>query len=424
MGTSTLATLRQKLSESIGDYQAETTTNAGSATTLVCSALVDKPDDYYNDWWVIPTSGTYSGVAKKIYDFTGSSGTITVYQTWAGTPGSGITFELHRFLPSDYTRALNEAAKECYPYLHKRIFDENVISGNWLLNGGFEDWAASTIPDYWAALAGGDSIAANTAVANRKYGAKSAYITAAATGGINQTTTQSKRLFDLAGKSVTFKAWVKTALTDVRLYIYDGTTKTYSGYHTGGNTFELLEVTATIRAEPSQVAFAIISTAGGILYADQARVYGHAKYDYLLPTPIIDLQQVLLQGGGYADQACDDIKQNEPFEPIFDWRVEYDGTDRVLYINTLLNANYKFRLIGTGYLSTLSADTDTIEIDGADIRPLLAYAAFLLYEQNKSVVAAEDRENYISESKYWYGRYDVLKKQFCLAKPVAIPFPQ
>jgi hypothetical protein len=55
-----------------------------------------------------------------------------------------------------------------------------------------------------------------------------------------------------AGRTVAFGCWVKTDTANcIRLTLFDGAW-TYSSYHTGGNAYEWLEVTAVISATPSQ----------------------------------------------------------------------------------------------------------------------------------------------------------------------------
>jgi hypothetical protein len=50
-----------------------------------------------------------------------------------------------------------------------------------------------------------------------------------------------------AGRTVTFGAWIKTGVAShARLAINDGLTTTYSSYHTGGGSYEWLEVTKAV----------------------------------------------------------------------------------------------------------------------------------------------------------------------------------
>lgn len=56
------------------------------------------------------------------------------------------------------------------------------------------------------------------------------------------------------GKRVTFGCWVRaTVATRARLSINDGTTRTYSDYHTGGGAYEFLTVTVVLPTTPTVV---------------------------------------------------------------------------------------------------------------------------------------------------------------------------
>jgi len=70
--------------------------------------------------------------------------------------------------------------------------------------------------------------------------------------------TLEEELQRFAGRNVAFGVWVKTdTASHARLRLYNGDANTYSTYHTGGNTWEWLEVTATIDASPDSVMFAV-----------------------------------------------------------------------------------------------------------------------------------------------------------------------
>lgn len=57
-----------------------------------------------------------------------------------------------------------------------------------------------------------------------------------------------------SGKKVTFGRWVyATVASRVRIAIWDGTTRTFSQYHTGGSGLEFLTVTATLASPPTEV---------------------------------------------------------------------------------------------------------------------------------------------------------------------------
>ncbi len=128
--TTALSVARQKLSEVIGDWRPGTTTATGSNVTAVDSLLAEFPDDYFIDWYIYLTSGTYAASKRPVSDFTSTGGTVTWTAILAGNSGSSITYELHRIDPTYFMQALNNAMLETYPYLYKEIADETVTASS------------------------------------------------------------------------------------------------------------------------------------------------------------------------------------------------------------------------------------------------------------------------------------------------------
>ena len=153
MSTTLLAAM-QELSKQLNDSWQSTTTGAGSATTLVDSALLAKANDWItDDTWSFLTEEPASSAAiydeRKVSSLDNSSGTLTTL-TFAAAPGTGIDYEVHRlFSPSEKRRALVAAARRIYPDVYNEIWNEELVSGNWLNDGSFERWTTSTNLTAW-----------------------------------------------------------------------------------------------------------------------------------------------------------------------------------------------------------------------------------------------------------------------------------
>ena len=81
--TSTVDTILPEYAQRIGAYVGSytTTTNIGSDTSVISTGLTDRgftADDVLNDFFIRCTSGNNDNTIRRISDFTGSSGTITV----------------------------------------------------------------------------------------------------------------------------------------------------------------------------------------------------------------------------------------------------------------------------------------------------------------------------------------------------------
>lgn len=141
--------------------------------------------------------------------------------------------------------------------------------------------SATAVPDSWT-LAGASGTCARTTT-NASRGKYAAAITRS---GTNVTLKQSagtntvgsrKSLLEgtdgesLAGELVGFRVGVVASVgSQVRAAIYDGVTRTYSSYHTGGGGKEYLDVSATLGATADQCTFEIYVEEDGTAYVDEA----------------------------------------------------------------------------------------------------------------------------------------------------------
>lgn len=432
MGTSTLAALRIKISQNIGDYLVGVTTaGAAGGASISMTGLSKYPDTHFAYWYAVITvctTATLVGHSQQISTFVSSGGVLTPFTAFnvAGTGTavpSGSTFELHRFAPDDFLASLNRAANECFPYVSRRIVDESLITGNWLQNGGFEDWASSSVPDKWANNSA-ITLSKNTSYLQRIYGTNALLAACLADGdGVVQSTTQNKMLLNLIGKTVNFAAWVAGVSGGSLVRVTQTSGSTDSSTLAASAAWELLEIEDLVIASTSRTAqFKIVSNAAASFYADNARVWGPPIRKYYLPTPFRQIQRVDMQTGHYnSTYPCDDIMVTYAKEQLRGYHVLEDGTDRFLEFDYDLPANYKLRVTGRGVLSTLAADTDTMEVDGPQADTLTCYATALLYQQRAGTPASQDRARDLQERDYWYAKFEMLKKQHCVMEPAYLP---
>jgi len=167
-----------------------------------------------------------------------------------------------------------------------------LIGGNFLVNGGFENWAAGTsftnpanatvIADSWAIVKSGTSLSTTDVTRDSgtiDSGTYSAKFNITAGGSSNSIVGMSQTIVNAsqyASQSMIFGLKVKCGTASkARLKFYDGTTTSYSSYHTGGGTFELLTVSVVMAASPSvlTVSLEITSDFTGAVYADSGFVY-------------------------------------------------------------------------------------------------------------------------------------------------------
>lgn len=334
--TIALSAIREAVCRLIGDWlPATTTTNlTGTNAYIISTELVQYPDDYFNDnWYALITSGNNIGVSRVVKDFIQSSGQVEVYGANLAAETGAVTFELHQFNPAEITQKINDARLEAYPLLNVPVKGPNHH---------FENWSQTTYPDYWRVSE--VTALAETGTANIHNGAKSAKVTRAGADGYLYISTAIgissgglpldvyNALFALRGQKVRFAKWGKalTAL-QARLAIYCGSEARtrYSPFHTGGGSFEYLEVEFDIPWDASEVAFrCYVITTDGAVYFD---------------------------GAGSADD-----------NPI----------------------------VGVGYLSSVSSETDKMELNDEQARGLAYLAGALLLESKVLPIGSEEVGRY------------------------------
>ena len=320
-----------------------------------------------------------------------------------------------------YLDAINNAAREIYPVLFKRLLNETLITGNALPNSHFEDWSQTTYPDHWAV----SSVTALEETTIIRGGAKSAKVTRAGTDGyLYCYDTSWQRLLDLMDITVSFKCWVLASTADqAYIEIYDGTDTETSTAHTGGGEWELLEIEDyDLPDDLTDIQFRLkVITSDGDAYFDNARVTGKNLYEYLLPLDFQNgtVSQVHLQSQGYSDDICDDLDLGaNAYSELFGWKIIDDGTYKYLRTASKLTANRKLKLIGYCPLEDdLDADADTLSLEGGRLNLLLSYAAYLLYEMQRGVVSSDGIDRYDRECARWLGKVQMLKSRLRMRRP-------
>ncbi len=98
MPTTTWETMRQDIVRPLGLVTGTTSANLAANTSLVDEDLEDlyPSDDYFNNnWFVIVTSNNNINEYRRIVNYDGTNGTITVSKAWiSGSDSSTSTYEL------------------------------------------------------------------------------------------------------------------------------------------------------------------------------------------------------------------------------------------------------------------------------------------------------------------------------------------
>ena len=299
-----------------------------------------------------------------------------------------MDYEVHRlFTASEKRIALIAAARMAWPYIHEKVWDESMVSGNWFKDGSFEIWTSSSALTHWTTAT--STITQTSTSPYYKHGTYSCKIDTAA-GTLTQDITNWDDLKRLAGQSVTFsiQAWCDTA-SSLRISINDGTSQTYSSYHAGDSAWtqdnpriDNMYVTQFIDWNPTEITFTIHhESASAVSYVDDARAVGPYQPRLFIETLGLSQEtpvQVLIEHYNYSN--------DEPWTQIFNSRL--DTELGYLYLPSSVQRDRRLRIKGIGYLDFLDSSGDsatawnsTININSPQTDILIAQAIVYLYTQ-------------------------------------------
>jgi len=320
-----------------------------------------------------------------------------------------------------YTDAINNAIREIYPNLHKRLEDKTLVTGNMLPDNSFERWSSTSALTFYSSTSSSATFAQSTS-AGLYRGARATkamkFTAAAADDYIKISSNDYPRLLDLMGRTINFKCWVyPESAKDAWIQIYtikaDGTEQELPSTHpnTGcpATKWTLLELESqAINDDIVEIQFRLrVHTSGKYVIFDSGRQTGRNLYEYLLPEDFAEgtVSQVYVQATGYSDDICDDL-QPRAWERVYGFEVIDDGTYKYLRLPLLHTSNRQIRLIGYCPLETLTTDTSTISLDDEkQLNLLITYAAYWLFTMEEGVPASGDTSRVENKADRWLRKY-------------------
>ena len=438
MPTTTFSTMRQDILRPMGLVTGTVTTNLSSSNASVIDTNLTKRfsvNDYFNNRWFIQvTSQNNAGQIRRLTDYVGSSGTLTAAGANWSADSSGATYELSAVDPSDVLSLYNEAREQVFPDIALVRDLETIITGNrqhtytlpstmrridrvylgnkrtaesgdnLLLNGDFEDWTTTTSCDNWSISGSGASVNQEAQTTNPEnygvlYGDNSARIlvpSSVVTTLLQTYNSASSSYTAVAteGQECNLAAWVYcTTASRVSLYIGSALSATHSG--TG---WELLKGSANLGATATSIAVGVSISSGAAI-------------------PVfVDEVWMTLGQSEMTDIPYTELRNWEHVPPVAG---ASDGG--VLRFSEILPDKRRIRIVGRDMLSSVSADSDTVEIDGELLHPL--------YDKVRQLVAlrmaAADPSSYWTEAARQYEESYVRAVEGNLVKvkspPVAVP---
>ena len=133
MPTTNALVLNERLHKATSDWiRHPVTTNIASGNEIVCTHLrqydYDR-DNYFQNWYVYIEDFLNTGVDRRVRAYYTANATLNVYGTALTADGSNTqNIRLSRTSFSKAQQALNDALRETYPSLHKRVVDKSLAT--------------------------------------------------------------------------------------------------------------------------------------------------------------------------------------------------------------------------------------------------------------------------------------------------------
>jgi hypothetical protein len=315
-----------------------------------------------------------------------------------------------------YLDSINDACRETYPILHRKVIDDSLITTN--IIPPFQ-WSSSSTLDFWTEPTG--TLVKNTDPAYMRRTSPTARVIAS--GDDDSLVLDSDyypNLLHLEGfTDITLSCW---AYPQVANDVYLDIITTLAGADTTESSTTLAPALTWTKIQiedydiPDDITririnLRVHSTTKQAVFVEP-KLPGLDIREYLLPQDLQngEIKQVWLQTTGYNEDITDDIDPHYA-EEVFGWNIVYDGSYAYLRLPYLVASPRRIRLVGYCPLENdADATTDKITIPDRYLLVLLNYAAFSVYEKMAGIVSGDARTRYQEESMKWLGKYEIISK--------------
>jgi len=232
----------------------------GTSTGGTLSTLIDTPDlkqfrdDALIGSWVYVSDGTDSDVGLRdlqITDSVQSTGTLTFIPPVEELAGiQGRTYEILPFSSTAIHQSIENSLDQLYDMglLVREFTFRGIVVGSPLYNANFELWSTTATVDGWGGAGEGvtqtrERSAEHLAGSETTMGLVS---NSSSEGRLVLADPWKRYLWDMKGNNIKFYCWVKSNFSShARIGISNGSSITYSDYHSGDDDWNLLMVEYT-----------------------------------------------------------------------------------------------------------------------------------------------------------------------------------
>lgn len=390
MPTLAWSTLRNEIFNELGLF--EGTSDNITATTLVDAAAEDEfdVDDFFINWFLFPEAGTNAGLTRRCSDYVANGGTFTHQGVNWTADATAREYGVYRLHPVRARTHFNRARQDLFPHvaivrdyrlLHtgplQRVYTlpttlragpysvyleprlaVDPLAENLCTDPGFENWTNATALGDWTLTGTGATVnreqettsPRNFAVLQDTYSAR---VVSASSGETTllQTVTPSQATQSVELNVTVWVYCLTASRVSLRIGSTDGATHTGTGW-------ELLSQSANLSATATDFSVGVACTAGAVI-------------------------------SFYVDEITARLGPSEPidfgWDPLYNWKwvppVAGAANGGTLEFPYLLPAKRRLRIMARDLVSSVTADTDTIEVDGEQVD--------ILYNKTREMLCLE-----------------------------------
>ena len=396
----TLIQLIQKVSEIIdpSHFMTGTTASSGNSVSQVLSTNLQR----FNDDEIIGkhlywSSGSPSPDTTVVTDFTQNTGAASIRPDLASAPNSQAFYVL------PYRKdIIEDAIADAIYTLHdtgdliREIQMFGVVAGSPIYNAGFDYWTSSTTPDGWSRN-GSATLAKEPAGANTFNSRQSLKVSGSA-DYIKIDEPWKSWLEDFKGGTIRFycPALANNA-SHARIAIYDGSTLTYSSYHSGNGGREILDTGhVTISSTATDLEIRLYNDSTNAVYFGDMWIEGSNVSVREIPIPLDFISDISLieslSAATPTDTTVGKYRHMGRGRAVYDFNmsdhVDHETTTQygvLEFTGRIKPANQtRLRITGSGQLSVPASDSGVIEVSRVEEMLVANLSGALLLERDAS----------------------------------------
>ena len=335
--------IRQLIVVQLGLPFVEGTSDSDAGTT---STLVDTPDlsqfrdDALIGSWIYISDGDDANVGLRdlqITDSAQSTGTLSFIPNVTNTTGiRGRTYEILPFSSTAIHQSIDNSLDQLYDMglLVREFTFRGIVVGSPIYNANFELWSTTTTVDGWGGAGAGVTqtrtrgSSANIAGSETSMGLVS---NSSSEGRLVLSDPWKRYLWEMKGNNIRFYCWVKSSTSShARIGISNGSSITYSDYHSGDGDWNLLmaEYSSSLSDTDLFPCLAVANT-NPAFFSDSWMQGGGSITEYPWPitlAPDGPNAMVRVGQGVNTNDAVATMKQLGPRQSINNWEFVLDHT--------------------------------------------------------------------------------------------------